>query len=633
MFTKSFNPLAVLVSPFFFALAVISLGIPHATAQSPVIIFTNSFDSLTGTTPGYFYGDAANVSHTYVSGEGVGGSVGVRISGDFKPPGNGYGGVAYQYQNGAVTGNTNTDPHNYTLSFDAKPSRTGGGLQIVLQTWSGNGYGGIGPLTSSSLTDVILGDSNVFTHCSLNLGVKLGAGADVTAHTWQIAFVMDEAPFGGPGTGDQLVIDNVSVTMGGPTWNPTNSLNTARVYQNNATLLPDGTVLIAGGYSSGLPTTSAELYIPTTGTWQPTGPLHYARYLHTSTLLKNGMVLAAGAFNLPSYFGVTELYDPQARIWTDTGALNAPRFFHTATLLANGKVLVAGGLDPHGEPLSSSEIYDPATGRWTFTTSLTTNRYGHTATLLPNGKVLAVGGQYNPPLNTAELFDPQTEQWTATAPMSIPREFHTATLLLNGKVLVTGSIGLDGVGANSNAELYDPAHESWSLTGAMNAPRQQHTATLLPNGTVLLVGGTPAAFDLAELYNPNTGTWSPTASLNTARQYHTTTLLANGKVLVAGGADPHYAPLSSAEIYDPAILLGTPFNLVNFTKLPNGTVQFTFTNTSGASFNAFGTPDLTLPFANWPVVGSITEISSGHYLFTDPDATNHAQNFYRVRTP
>ena len=42
------------------ALAIDSAFIQHAAAQAPVTIFTNSFNSLSGTAPGYSYGDVAN---------------------------------------------------------------------------------------------------------------------------------------------------------------------------------------------------------------------------------------------------------------------------------------------------------------------------------------------------------------------------------------------------------------------------------------------------------------------------------------------------------------------------------------------------------------------------------------------
>jgi hypothetical protein len=170
------------------------------------------------------------------------------------------------------------------------------------------------------------------------------------------------------------------------------------------------------------------------------------------------------------------------------------------------------------------------------------------------------------------------------------------------------------------------------MTGPMNSTRTHHIAILLPNGKVLVAGG-QFAQDSAELYDPATGTWSVTATLNTGRQDFTANLLNNGKVLVAAGQDINGYPLTSAELYDPAIVTGTVIKQVNAGTLSNGAFQFTFTNTPGASFNVFGTTNPSLSFSNWTGVGSVTEISSGHYQFNDPEATNRGQGFYRIRSP
>src|SRR4029434_3988894 len=178
------------------------------------------------------------------------------------------------------------------------------------------------------------------------------------------------------------------------------------------------------------------------GTWEETGSLANARYGHTATLLPNGKVLVAGGYNLDSgYLVSAELYDPVSGTWSATGSLMIERVGHTATLLPNGKVLVAGGaFDRH----LASELYDPASGTWSATGSLMIERDSHTATLLPNGRVLVAGGYgFSDVVAPAELYDPASGTWAATGKLANARFGHTATLLPNGKVLVAGGAGHD----------------------------------------------------------------------------------------------------------------------------------------------------------------------------------------------
>jgi WD40 repeat protein len=173
-------------------------------------------------------------------------------------------------------------------------------------------------------------------------------------------------------------------------------------------LLSDGKVLITGGsdwddFSFTL--ASAELYDPDTGAWSRAGSLNTGRVFHTTTLLPDGKVLAAGGYSpswqVPSFAAPSaELYDPASRTWNLTGQLNTARSEHTATLLPGGNVLVAGGAT------ATTELWDASTGEWSSMPSIATTRRAHTATLLFNRDVLIVGGAIqNDSLDSAEVFD------------------------------------------------------------------------------------------------------------------------------------------------------------------------------------------------------------------------------------
>jgi len=336
--------------------------------------------------------------------------------------------------------------------------------------------------------------------------------------------------------------------------------NTGRLatqrYGHTATLLPNGKVLIAGGFNNDIHNnpfgclSSAELYDPASGTWSTTGSLNTAREGHTAALLPNGMVLVAGGYgcNAPNTLASAEIYDPATGIWSTTGSLATGRIGHTATLLPNGKVLVAGGAsDSDGvNVLSGAELYDSVSGTWTATGSLLTGRAHHTATSLLSGKVLVAGGyhDYRVALASAELYDPASGTWSTTGSLNTARLGNTMTLLSNGQVLVA----CGGYPDTASAELYDPAGGIWSTTGSLNTGRLSPTATLTADGKVLVAGGyNYGTLATAELFDLASGTWSFIGHLVKGRYDHTTTLLTNGEVLVAAGLS-NFSILASAEL-------------------------------------------------------------------------------------
>ena len=368
-----------------------------------------------------------------------------------------------------------------------------------------------------------------------------------------------------------------------PAWTATGAMITPRSGEHTVTLLPNGTVLVAGGSATTFAReslASSELFDPVAMSWTSTRAMTEGRSGHTATLLPDGRVLVAGGGDPNSNgrkFRTAELYDPATGSWSATGDMTQARTNHSATLLPDGTVLVAGG-NGGGLFLDAGELYDPATGSWTATGAMTEGRSAQTATLLPNGKVLVAGGVFGDdggpccgPLTSAELFDPGTGSWTATGSFVELVGGGSATLLPDGRVLVAGEINGRSNGT-SPAELYDPASGSCTATGSMTELRVGVSAALLSDGRVLVAGGGhdasgdntfPIGFiglGTAELYDPETGSWTATRSMNAARRGAGVAIrLVDGRVLVVGGVVSVDGNNGSSVLSDPAAEVFDPY--------------------------------------------------------------------------
>ncbi|XXY19082.1 kelch repeat-containing protein [Sorangium sp. So ce216] len=155
------------------------------------------------------------------------------------------------------------------------------------------------------------------------------------------------------------------------TWAPAATMNGRHRNGHETTLLHDGKVLVVASSWNDL---NAEVYDPAADTWTlAPGLPHILREPfgedgrvdrplegRTITLLPDGRVLVAGGFesfwedcnpgasNACFYTeettNLTHLYDPSSGSWTAGLPMSAVRSFHSATLLLDGSVLVAGGL-------------------------------------------------------------------------------------------------------------------------------------------------------------------------------------------------------------------------------------------------------------------------------------------------
>lgn len=294
----------------------------------------------------------------------------------------------------------------------------------------------------------------------------------------------------------------------------TPKLAVPRVYAG-AALLADGRVIVVGGggaLGDGAQYKSSEIFNRAAGTYAAGPAMSVARQAAFAGALPDGRVLVAGGFPvgpLNPPLSSAEVLDAAATAFTPAAAQLSPgRGVGSTAQLPDGRLLLAGGLTDGGlsEYSARIDLFDPVTGTFTQTGDLTTPRVGAAAAPLPDGsgRVLIAGG-YTPGglSRTVELFDPATGTSTALqAELARPRALGVAAPLPDGTVLITGGVG-DGGGYAlpvTTAELFVPgprARVSGGAFGDVTAGRTSATQTLVVQNLGAQVLTFPSAPQLA----------------------------------------------------------------------------------------------------------------------------------------
>ena len=297
--------------------------------------------------------------------------------------------------------------------------------------------------------------------------------------------------------------------LGSTEWVKTSRFHWERTY-HTASLLPDGTVLVAGGtgrvvlkegedeslWRGNQDLNSAEIYDPKTDEWENAPDMTYKKQLAQAITLEDGRVMIIGGRSGVLTLSSIEVYDSEANSWSEAEPMMQSRMSHSAVKLIDNRILVTGGMQSvsMGDTLSSAEIYDPLQNSWSKVAELTRARLGHRSTLLPDGRVLVTGGttvvegDLLGPETTAEIYDPILNKWSLIATDLLARKDHSALLMPGGKVILIGGGDLIGAGVLA-IESYDIENNEWSVISNLPEGRNLLTATPLRDGSIMIIGG------------------------------------------------------------------------------------------------------------------------------------------------
>jgi hypothetical protein len=396
-------------------------------------------------------------------------------------------------------------------------------------------------------------------------------------------------------------------------WSATARLSTPRV-DTGASLLSNGKVLVAGGSTDAtVPSVTAtkyvEVYNPSTGLWSYTSDMFTARHNHQMVELGTGKAMVIGGNDGTDSLALAEIYDPSTQTWNDLRCIYYDGTYHDnstesrtpstpavpfTVLTTTTDFFYVGSTERFNNIQFIKDTAASGTGAvianywngsaWT-TQVVTDGTASGGDTFAQNGNI-----SFTPAATWTSNNTPAALQafgtnifWIQLACTSVPspgptaerilpqivmgsaREQFSATVLLDGRVLVAGGYSTGAVDWLDSVEVYDPSVGSWTaVTGVLATKKGRHEAVIWPgNGNVFFIGGCTtggAAIATVDQYSyaPG-GVGSVAAAANDMaenRQYHGASLFYHPstprvpRILVTGGIDETVTYLDTTEVFD-----------------------------------------------------------------------------------
>jgi photosystem II stability/assembly factor-like uncharacterized protein len=262
-------------------------------------------------------------------------------------------------------------------------------------------------------------------------------------------------------------------------------------YGHSSVALPDGTIVLMGGYSYGY---SNEVWQSedngTTWTQLPNDEGWSGRYYHSSVAMPDGSIVLMGGYS-SGYSNEVWRSTDNGTTWTQMTA-NAGwsgRYRHSSVAMPDGRIVLMGGTDANGD--LQNDVWSSMDNGATWT--LTTASAGWSARDLPNpvvmpdGSIVVVGGwdsvsaRYNDVWRSMDLGATWTELpnagWSA-------RAWDTIVAMPDGSIVMMG--GQDGADSSdfkndvwrfqpAGSLIQNPSH-TYTMPGTYNVALQAYNA-------------------------------------------------------------------------------------------------------------------------------------------------------------
>lgn len=310
-----------------------------------------------------------------------------------------------------------------------------------------------------------------------------------------------------PGTATAEILDLSAPTL---SWRTLASPMLSPRVMPDSVLLPDGTVLIAGGSASGradhmlAPVYELELFDPQTETWTAMCPIHVPRLYHsTAILLPDARVLMAGRsglfqdapYDYPEHR--IEIFSPpylsQGPRPTITSAPSCVGHGETITVdtpeaaTIDAVALIRTGSVTHGLNMDQRNIALSITGR--SATGITVQMPSDGNVAPPGDYLLFVLVNGVPSVAPfIRLGDRTSLVWDPNGANAAQPLFEAQGLALQGKLYVFGGFYNNAIQTTLQAHAYDPTLNSWTQLSDVPV-KLTHAGEASDGGIVYLAGG------------------------------------------------------------------------------------------------------------------------------------------------